>query len=163
MKRSWIWLAVTAAAALAVLLAVPAAGAQTGTTQSLSWSAPVAFDFGDHTYHRALTAVACPSTSLCVAADDQGNVVSSTDPGDVAPTWTMTNVAGTTRINGISCASTSLCVAVDDAGDVMTSTDPSAASSWATDNVDGTHWIYGISCPSTSLCAAVDNVGNLLT
>ena len=119
MKPSWIWLAVTAAAALAVLLAVPAAGAQTGTTQSLSWSAPVAFDFGDHTYHRALTAVACPSTSLCVAADDQGNVVSSTDPGDVAPTWTMTNVAGTTRINGISCASTSLCVAVDDAGDVM--------------------------------------------
>jgi len=53
-----------------------------------------------------LTAVACPSTSLCVAVDDQGNVVSSSDPGDVTPTWTVTNVAGTTLINGISCAST---------------------------------------------------------
>jgi hypothetical protein len=60
--------------------------------------------------------VSCASTSLCVAVDYAGNVVTSTDPTDSPPTWTVTNVDGTYELDGISCGAMSFCLAVDDHG-----------------------------------------------
>jgi hypothetical protein len=111
-----------------------------------------------------LHSVSCPSASLCVAVDDAGNAVTSTDPTGGASAWTVRNVDGSNMLGDVSCPSASLCVAVDGAGDVLTSTSPTGgASAWTVTNVDGGNPVAGVSCPSTSLCVAVDEAGNVLT
>ena len=59
---------------------------------------------------------------LCVAVDDAGNVVSSTDPTGGAAAWTTTQVDGMKVLDGVSCASTALCVAVDNTGNDVVGT-----------------------------------------
>lgn len=113
--------------------------------------------------------VSCPSASLCVIADDEGNIVTSTDPTGGSGTWTLVHVDTATPppLNALACPSASLCVALDDAGNVITSTDPTGgASAWTIAHVNSGKTIppaSGISCPSTSLCVAVDGAGDLLT
>jgi WD40-like Beta Propeller Repeat len=107
-------------------------------------------------------AISCPSASLCVVADGSGNISTSTDPTDSAPTWDTAHVgAGSPPSLGtISCPSTSLCVALDDHGDVVSSTDPTGgASAWTTTPISS--WLTtfsspaDVSCASTPLCVAV--------
>jgi hypothetical protein len=108
--------------------------------------------------------VSCTSTSLCVAVESLGDVLTSTNLTAEPPTWTVTHVDGANTINGVSCVSTSLCVAVDHAGNVLTSTDPTDEHPvWTVKNVDPAGSINGVSCVSTSLCVAVDHAGNVLT
>jgi hypothetical protein len=108
----WIRLALGAIALFAVLaLPTSAAGVSRAATPA-SWSTPAKFDFGDHTYPRQMFGVSCPSSSLCVAVDDSGNVLTSTAPTD-ASTWTVTNVDGTHPLADVSCPTTTLCVAGD--------------------------------------------------
>src|SRR4029453_10415951 len=68
--------------------------------------------------------VSCPSPSLCVAVDGDGNVVSSTQPTASASAWKVTRVPGRPRFGHISCPSRSLCVAVGANGVVATSRHP---------------------------------------
>lgn len=125
----------------------------------LSWSAPEAIDPG-----LVLQAMSCPSVSLCVGVDNDGNVVTSTDPAGGAGTWTVTDVDNTVALLGVSCPSTSLCVGVDIRGNVVTSTDPTGgAGAWTVANVDGTIAFNGVSCPSSSLCVAVDSGGDAVS
>ena len=59
----------------------------------------------------------CPSSTLCLAVDELGNVLTSSDPADGrAAVWTATNVDGPNDMLGISCPAAWLCVAVDHAG-----------------------------------------------
>jgi hypothetical protein len=135
-----------------------------------------------------MTSISCPSTTLCVAVDGAGDVISSPDPTGGAAAWTAAHVdpsptqnntdnAGSVLVRGVSCPSTTLCVAVDAAGNALVSTDPTGgAVAWTITHVD-TDRSYGctgtglacqpplvaIACPSTGLCAAVDFSGNLLT
>src|SRR4051794_27806350 len=60
----------------------------------------------------ALSAVSCPSASLCAAVDGYGNVFVSTNPAAPDPAWAMTAIDGSTPLVGIACASASLCVAI---------------------------------------------------
>ena len=90
----------------------------------------------------SLTGVSCPAVSLCVAVDNQGDVVTSTNPLDPASGWTATSVeAGTsnqgpTLLLGVSCPSSSLCVALDEFGNVVTSRQPTGgASTWRIANL----------------------------
>lgn len=109
--------------------------------------------------------VSCPSTSLCVAVDDAGNVLETHDASAATPTWSAPqNIDGTNLLTSVWCPSTSLCVAVDAAGDALVTHDPAAASpTWSTpQNIDGTNSFYYVSCPSMSLCAASDSAGNVL-
>ena len=129
---------------------------------ALSWSSPAQIDNG------ALSAVSCPSVSLCVAVGIAGNVVTWTDPTGGSSAWTVSNVDGTNPLSGIACPSVSLCVAVGGSlgSNVVTSTDPTGgASAWTlahlNDAEDGNP--TAISCPSVSLCVAVDNAGNAIT
>ena len=122
-----------------------------------------------------LSAVSCPSASLCVAFDSAGNVVTSTDPTGGAGAWAITNVDGANPLTGVSCPAASLCVAIDRGGNVVTSTDPTGgASAWHVVPVD-TKGVFcagffgevcfgltGISCPSASLCVAVDLKGDVV-
>jgi hypothetical protein len=120
-----------------------------------------------------LSLISCPSSSLCVAADSSGNVLTSTDPADVANTWSLAhvddNISEACGFNacfqGISCPSESFCAGVDSAGYVFTTTDPAAgaAADWSSAKISGERDLTAVACPSASLCAAVDNEGNVLT
>ncbi len=111
--------------------------------------------------------VACPSASLCVAVDSDGNVVTSTSPTGGPSAWKVTTIDSSwdSGLTGVSCPSTSLCVAVDDFGDIFTSSNPGASPPTWTPllQADPGHAFFSVSCPSTSLCVAVDNVGNVVT
>src|SRR5207248_3859622 len=110
-----------------------------------------------------LRGVSCPSTSLCVAVDDTGNVLTSTDPTD-GTSWTPSNVDASNVLFAVSCASSSLCVAVDVPGHVVTTTNPTGGpAAWTVTTVAGAARFYGVSCPSSSLCVAVDSGGNVAT
>ena len=117
----------------------------------LTWSAAQNVD-GTNT----LSTIDCPSTTLCVAGDGNGNVITSVDPGGGAATWTVSNlVGGFVSINEVSCPSTSLCVAVDSAGTVWWSTDPNGgAAAWSSASINGGATLASIDCPSVSLCVA---------
>ena len=123
-----------------------------------------------------MSAVKCPSASLCVAVDQAGNVWTSDDPAAGASTWKAVSVEPSDGLNALSCPSSSLCVAVG-GGDVAFSNDPAAGgASWTVvKNVDlgggsecgkygGTSGCYpgdlgSVICPSTTLCFAKDDNG----
>src|ERR1019366_9950291 len=80
----------------------------------LTWSAPERVDhqppFG---YPTPLGGPSCPSSGLCVAVDNRGNLVTSSNPTGGAAAWTVTDVDGSNGLDGVSCPSSGLCVAVD--------------------------------------------------
>lgn len=110
-----------------------------------------------------LSGIACPSTTLCVAADNEGDVVTTTEPTGGASAWTPIKVDGpTSDLSAVSCPSTTLCV-VAHGDDILASTDPTGgASAWTVTTVD-VSGLSGVSCPTTTLCVAVDRSGNVLT
>src|SRR5262249_42139346 len=110
-----------------------------------------------------LSAISCPSTVLCVAVDDSGNLVTSTNPANVSSWSTPASVDPGIYLGAVSCASGALCVAADINGNVLTSTDPTGgAGSWTATQVDGNGGLSGVSCPSARLCVAVDPLGYVL-
>jgi len=168
LRVNWCRVAVMCAVVLLSLASSESARA----ASTLSWSAPALIDHQPTTSSApgVLPGISCPSASLCVAVDNAGNVVTSTNPAGGASTWTVTHVdgsAGSNRIlTGISCPSASLCVAVDQEGDVVTSTDPTGgASAWRVAHVNGIYSFdfASVSCPSMSLCVAVDTSGNAVS
>ena len=124
------------------------------------------------------TALACPSTDLCVAVDATGNAFVSTDLMSRVATWTVEAIDPGNRLSGIACPSASLCVATDSNESVVTSTDPAGgAGAWSRAVVDTWYSqscgkydqfpcptaLIGVSCPSTGLCVAMDFIGGTLT
>lgn len=109
-----------------------------------------------------ITAISCPSSTLCVAGDAAGNVVTSADPAGGAGTWTVSTISSS-GINAISCPTTTLCIAVDDAGDSYFSNDPNGgAGTWTSTTINAGLPVNAISCPSISLCVAGGNGGNAI-
>src|SRR3954447_5588284 len=93
----------------------------------------------------------CPSTTLCVAGDNSGNVITSVTPTGGAAAWTVTNlVGGFVSINDVDCPATTLCVAVDSAGSVWWSTNP-AGGTWTAEPIFGGA-LSDLDCPTTTLC-----------
>jgi hypothetical protein len=86
------------------------------------------------------TNVACVA-SQCVIGDNNGDVLTSTEPTGGEKAWTLAHLnAGIHSLRGVSCSSSSLCVAVDNAGNVVTSTDPANPSpTWTGARVDETY------------------------
>jgi hypothetical protein len=137
------------------------------TAATPTWSAPTVIDTPNDLYGEGQNLrVSCASTSLCVAVDDQGSAVITTNPTATKPTWSApANIdangsAVTDGLTDVSCPWTSLCVAVDALGNAVITTNPTAAKpTWRTTNVDA-NGLTGVSCPSTSLCVALDSQGN---
>jgi hypothetical protein len=126
-----------------------------------------------------LSAVSCPSESLCVAVGGLDTVAVSQSPTAGAPQWHVVNppypigpgktcVEGEPhcyepggRLNAVSCPSPSFCVAVTYEGFVDVSSEPTGgASAWSPTNINeggghGATHLTAVSCPSTSLCVAV--------
>jgi hypothetical protein len=120
--------------------------------------------------HRWLLSISCPSVTLCVAGDAEGDVLTSTDPTGGSSAWNVTYVDDATEpkaasgeiaqagLIGIACPSVSLCMASDGAGNVLTSENPTGgASTWALTRVITFETapptaLKDLSCPSTTLC-----------
>ena len=102
-----------------------------------------------------LTAISCPVASLCVAGDQVGNILSSTNPAGGGGAWSTTALPLSPAIGGVSCPSVSLCAAVG-ANHVLTATNPSGGTgAWTTTVLGGDPGLTAISCPTVSLCVAV--------
>ena len=71
-----------------------------------------------------LNALSCPSASLCVAGDNRGNILTSSEPLAGPDAWSIVAADQGQGIVGVSCPSVSMCVAVDGAGNIFVSTDP---------------------------------------
>jgi hypothetical protein len=98
----------------------------------------------------SLTAMACPTVSLCVAGD-QDSILPSINPTGGPTAWSRAGLPNES-IFGVSCPSVSLCVAVGEK-DVLTATDPTGdASAWTKTTPDQGSYLYAIACPSLSLC-----------
>jgi hypothetical protein len=121
------------------------------------------------------TAISCPSDSLCIAVDRQGNIYTTSDPAAGPEAWTETQTgpanwtgAATKVTVELACPSAQLCVAFDDDGSVLTIDPTAGPDAWAvTPGVDPPSHIglggLSLSCPSATLCVAVDGAGNALT
>ena len=121
------------------------------------WSRAQQIDPG-HT----LSSLACAPAGLCVAVDESGQALATTNPAAGAGGWTGPVTIDSAGITGVSCPSASLCVAVDQAGKELRSTNPGAASpTWSEAKIAGSS-LHAISCPSESLCVAVDAAGEVL-
>lgn len=149
---------VTGTAAFLACFALALAGVASSVAAPLVWGTPQQID------SEALQAVACPSTSLCVAVGYKGDIVTSTDPAATIPTWTAKHVDGAEALSAISCPTTGLCVAVGSDSEVLTIHDPGAGTSASMSVVEvGKGVLTGVSCISETLCVAVSNEGDVLT
>src|SRR5262245_17400682 len=115
---SLLWLAVVGAlvfVASGFLDAAPALAAES----PLTWSEPLPLE-PEH----VLRGVSCVSTSLCVAVDNKGQVLSSTNPAGGVGTWKVVDVTEEkSGFASVSCPSASLCVAIDGSGNVFSTTE----------------------------------------
>src|ERR1700693_5956237 len=140
-------------------LAVCGSGGGCGT---LAGPLPVLIDhqppFGSPT---AIIAVSCASPSICVAVDEAGNALTSTDPAGGPSTWRRFEISGLGAIpaSGVLCVSASFCI-VGGYGVVATSRNPTAGKgAWTVKHIN--HGLGSVSCASASFCVAVDYGGNV--
>lgn len=118
-RASVLWLAVVAAV-------VPVGSAS--SAQRFSWSSPERIDPSD------LAAIDCPSMSVCVAGDQEGNVLATTRPSGDAGAWKRVAVPGEFVVGGLSCASVSFCAMMSSGNSgsgLLVSHDPTGpAAAW---------------------------------
>ena len=153
---------------LAVMLGLACLSVAPGTalaSESPTWSSPVLVDqLPDHGAAIPLTSISCPSTSLCVAADEVGNVLTATAGTQGVLHWQSAPVDAGNLINSVSCQSASLCFAVDNHGNFLWSQDPTdGVAGWHSSDIDGTNELLSVTCPSLSLCVASDHQLNVLS
>lgn len=146
------------AVALAIALGAALAPAPATAAPALSWSTPAAFDSG-----RSPSGVSCVSESLCVAVDEQGHTLSTTDPTASSPEWHVAEPDSGGALKAVSCAPGGPCVAVGGEGHAYVSVGANASAWSATTVPDGVKELTGVSCPTASFCVAVDNEGNVAT
>jgi hypothetical protein len=116
--------------------------------------------YGDGDYGDALETLACPTISLCVAADADGNVLSTTDPTQQTP-WKSERLGALPANASLVCTSTTLCILVD-VSSVFISQDPTgSASSWQT----SAHHTSpsAVACAKSRLCLLTYTNGNIVT
>lgn len=109
-----------------------------------------------------LNALSCPSASLCVAGDNRGNILTSSEPLAGPDAWSIVAADQGQGIVGVSCPSVSMCVAVDGAGNVLVSTDPTGGA-WSKTKIAQDAFLQGVSCASVTLCVAVGAGSTILT
>jgi hypothetical protein len=118
----------------------------------------------------ALLTVSCPSTSLCLATDESGDVISSHNPTGGKAAWSdgRGGIPASEAFNGLSCPTVSLCAAVDNYGGEVSTWNPSnppwTPSTGAPGGGAPISMQYGLAdvwCVSSQLCFVVDYGGDL--
>jgi hypothetical protein len=152
---------VTAVAVVALAVCSPADAAR------LHWSTPTLIDTQiTQTDGVFIPSLACPSTTLCVAGDFNGNLLVSSNPGGGRQAWTRTLIdqapAAENGLTSLACPSVTMCVFGDFSGAILTGNPSQSAATWTRTKTDTTE-VSGMACPSTTFCVAVDHLGNVLT
>jgi hypothetical protein len=129
---------------------------------ALKWGAPVLIDNAPLTSNSSsyesvfAWSVACPSSRLCVAFDN--NEVTTTTRPRRRQAWSAPRPVfplGLTPV--VSCPSVSLCVAFSGSGEIAVSTRPASGAWRLTRQAEpAQQFVSGVSCPSASLCVAVN-------
>jgi hypothetical protein len=116
--------------------------------------------------------ISCPSTTLCVAVDSDGNVITSTEPGGGAAAWRREDLDEANQFDAVTCApGSTFCAAVDMEGRLFVSGDPAGgASTWRSAKLDAgatgsdyTDIFWGISCPTAGFCMASTSESRIFT
>ncbi len=150
-----------------LLTATPAVAAAPG----LVWSSPKTVDL-----QGAFLDLDCPHSKLCVAVDQAGDVVTTTNPTGPPSEWNLANVFDRT-LRAVSCSPNSVCVAVTDnecppntvcpavieAGAVVATREPTGGSAaWSAATISGAGNLRDVDC-TVGLCAALDINSQILT
>lgn len=106
----------------------------------------------------ALQAVACSSTSSCIAIDGSDEVINMSIAGGGGATPSSQVIAGADELTDVNCIGAS-CTAVDDEGAVFASTNSGAT--WA-ERFQARGKLTSLSCASSELCAAVTDGGDVI-
>jgi hypothetical protein len=152
-------------AAAAALASVGALTLVAGTTAASAQASPSLRWSGGASMPSGVTprAVSCASESLCVAVDEQGDALTTTDPTASTPSWSNAEVDHAhAPFDAVSCAPGGTCVAVDGNGGAFVNPDPGSSPWSARASIDPGNALTGVSCPSASLCVAVDDHGRVL-
>ena len=126
-----------------------------------SWSAPASIAGSSY-----ISALACPSSTECIATDADGNVYTSSTPPFDAATWSTSHFSiDTSTIYELACPSSTSCIAIDSLGRVLTASVPFTPASWSkpSASTDPDNSITELVCPTSSLCVAGDAAGDVLT
>lgn len=122
-----------------------------------------------HSSGAFITATACASPALCVAATTSGALLTA-HPANRRLAWTPVAVDPGDDESAISCPSLSLCVIVTSHGKVLSSSRPGDARvRWRVTSLEtpgastAFGGLVGVSCPSTGLCVVLDAAGNVFT
>lgn len=148
----------------AVLLLAGSAAAASAAPYRLGWS-PQTIDLGAPYGQPAnFSGLSCPTSDLCIATDEGGNVAVSTAPTAPAAPWSVAHVDSVGQLTAISCPTARLCLATDSTGHILSSTAPTGpANGWTIRSVDHGVAINAIACPSAALCVAADKRGTVLS
>jgi hypothetical protein len=119
-------------------------GTASAAPKSGSWSKAQAIEARDRS---SLSVVSCPSTTLCAAVDNNGDVHFWKNGAWLAPQYL--NAGGS--LSSISCTSTAFCMAMSVGGEAMAYN----GRSWNSAGSAGPQETYEISCRSVTFCAAV--------
>jgi hypothetical protein len=106
--------------------------------------------------------ISCQSTSLCLAGDGEGNVLTSVNPASPNATWTMKNLdpaSPSFESLQVACPLIVLCVAKRDYGSTAWSTDArgAGASAWTVDASPAGDGLISMTCPSATFCGYYSN------
>jgi hypothetical protein len=142
------------ALALGSLLSLAVSSAASASV--LGWSQPQLIDT---TLGAPLSSVSCPSASLCVAVDEAGAVVTSTDPAAAEPTWTPASIGAGEDFDSVSCPSSELCVAAGYGGEIFSSTDPTGGQGAWHETPTESVFLSSVSCASKELCVMIGDFG----
>src|SRR5271155_4328210 len=160
------WALLSACVCAAIVYFETAAGASAASP--ISWSAPEQIlpglpppSWEPPQNAPELDGVACPSAELCVAVDDKGEIVTSTDPTGAAVTWHAAHV-GSTPLEGVACQSSTLCAAWGGHA-IESSTAPASAGSWTPTTIAAGAKVDAVSCPEASLCLAITGSNSLVS
>ena len=101
-----------------ICVAVDASGHVMHATKPLSgvkgWSKPVRVDTAMQPGggYAGFSAIACPTTKLCIAVDNaaNGQVAYTTDPTGPASAWKLATIGNGVTLDSAACASATLCV-----------------------------------------------------
>jgi hypothetical protein len=111
-----------------------------------------------------LHGISCMASGVCVAVDQGGNALISTDVRSAtAPTWTVVDVDPTssTGMRSVSCSDAGLCVVGDDDGNVFVSSDVSAVTPmWSKTSTGDAASLTAMACGTAGWCVAGDGFGN---
>jgi hypothetical protein len=109
----------------------------------------------------SLETISCPNTTLCVAADFSGNVLTSTNPTGGVSAWKLVAVEPSGSLASMTCPTTHFCMTVGTA-DMWNSTNPTGGTS-AWNKVVFPLPLTSVACPSSRVCVAEDVANEVLS